>query len=218
MAGLREQNKALRRTAILDAALSLLRHNHPSEVTTAQIADRAGLSAATVFNLVGTRDDLLVALAHRIVEDLVESLTRHHLDTDGDPIAAARLIVDESVATFTADSAAYRRVMAEIGFRHDLSHPDHLKPALLQEAAMREAQARGIIDTAFDPAGLGRQIFVSYSAAMMRWATRSISDEGFLVIARHGLTSVLAATANEPYRETYRAELAALSHQVGALR
>jgi len=217
MVGLREQNKARRREAILDATLQLLSEHHPSEITTSQIAALADVSSATVFNLVGTREELLTALVGRVIESLLTDLTELEKRTDGDPIDAARLIVDASVAAFTAESTAYRRVVSEIAFRQDVDGHAGFDPARLQEAAMREAQKRNIIDARFDAAGLGKQIYASYSAAMLRWGIRKIDDVGFLVMARHGLLSVLAATATDAYRDSFRDELIELSTRLAHL-
>lgn len=217
MVGLREQNKALRREAILDAMLELLGTHHPTEITTGQIAAVANVSPATVFNLIGTREELLRALSVRVIDTLLDALVDLNKRTGGDPIAAARLIVDASVAAFTAESTAYRRVISEIAFHHDVDERLRLQPAKLQEAAMREAQEREIIDARFDPAGLGKQIFASYFAAMLSWASRRIDDDGFLIVARHGLLTVLAAAATDDYRGGFRNELVALSTSWAAL-
>ncbi len=217
MVGLREQNKALRRAAILDAMLLLLATHHPTEITTKQIATIADVSPATVFNLIGTREDLLAALGVRVIDTLLDSLTELDRQTGADPIAAARLIVDASVAAFTAESTAYRRVISEIAFHHDVDERLRIDPAKLQEATMRDAQEREIIDACFDPAGLGKQIFASYFSAMLSWASRRVDDEGFLIMARHGLVTVLAATATDSYRDSFRSELATLSASWAAL-
>ena len=54
----REQSKAGRRTAILDAARTLIR-SHGTHVSAERIAQRAGVSTATVYNLIGPREQLL---------------------------------------------------------------------------------------------------------------------------------------------------------------
>ena len=108
-------------------------------------------------------------------------------------------------------------MVSEIAFRHDVGRHSDFDPARLQEAAIREAQQRGIVDLRFDAAGLGKQIFASYSAAMLRWATGKIDDGGFAVMARHGLVAVLAATATDDYRHDFRDELIALSASLAGL-
>ncbi len=139
VAGLRERNKAMRVEAILDATVELLGEHSLDEVTTERIADRAGVAAATVYNLVGTRDELLRALVDRVVDDLVTAVD-DAAPGDDDPIAVARLIVDHSVTAFTRHSAAYRRIVAagrstDGGARHG-----RIDPSQLQVTALRRAQ------------------------------------------------------------------------------
>ena len=88
----REQSKAKRRDAILDAAIALLGVRDSHEVTTEEIADVAGVAPATVYNLVGTRDDLVHAIVARVLDDLAESLTAMAADEPPDPIAVAFLV------------------------------------------------------------------------------------------------------------------------------
>ena len=214
MAGLREENKARRRSAILDAAIELLRTTDPKHLTTEQIATLAGVSHATVFNLIGTRDQLLQALIDRVLFGVVESLVELDAHTGGDPIAAARLIIDHSVEAFSSESQVFRRVIASLGSSGRLAELPAFDPALLQVAAIREAQERGIIAEEFNAAGLGRQIFLSYLGAVRSWAVGQLDDRGFLTAARHGLISILAATATDDHRDGFREELRLLMNEL----
>jgi AcrR family transcriptional regulator len=196
MSGLRDQNKAKRRDAILDAAVSLLGTRASDEVTTEEIAAVAGVSAATVYNLVGTREDLMHAVVERVLRQLAESLGA--LDP-ADPIAAAQLVVDQTVKAFVADPTAYRQVVA---FAQRASAGQAgVDPSSFQVEAMRRAQALGIIRDDVDADGLGRQIFLSYVGAMMLWSAGRLDDAGFLVAAQHGLATALAAAATDAHRE-----------------
>jgi hypothetical protein len=87
MSGLRERNKAKRREGILDAALELFGTAEIQSVNLDQIAARAEVSLPTIYNLVGTREQLLVALIGRVIEGLVETLSEKASEDDTDPIA-----------------------------------------------------------------------------------------------------------------------------------
>ncbi len=211
MTGLRERNKARRVEAILAAAVELFDDQPIEEVTTEQIAERAGVAPATVYNLVGTRDRLLRAISNRVIEDLVEAVARAAA-RDEDPIAVAHLIVDHSVAAFTRHSRAYRRIVAA-GRTSDRAENEHsIDPSELQVAAMRDAQELGVIRGELDPAALGRQIYISWMGAMGHWATNRLDDEGVAVATRHGLLVVLAASASDRHRDRFLDEL----HRTGA--
>ena len=210
MSGRRDLNKAKRRDAILDAAVALLNDRPSDEVSTEEIAAAAGVAPATVYNLIGTRDDLAHALVSRVLSQLGDSLTA--LDQN-DPIAAAQLIIDQTVAVFIADSAAFRQVVA-IAQRGLAQRTESFDPSEFQVTAMCQAQAMGILRDDIDAAGLARQIFLSYTGAITRWSAGRLDDEGFLTAARHGLFTALAAAATDDHRPEFLARLRELGTEL----
>ena len=213
MSGLRERNKQRRRQAILEAALELLRSNEIQAVTIEQIAARAEVSPPTIYNLVGTREQLLVALVDRISEELVGWFS----PADGevqDPIGSMRRAVDESVAAFLADSAAYRQVVRALGELAVSGSKLTFDPSQLHVSAMRRAQELGILRADLDPVALGRQSFLGYVAALSSWAAGGLSDRGFGIAAHHAIATVLAAASSEEYRERHLAALAELGRKL----
>lgn len=199
MAGLRDLNKARRRDAILDATVTLFGQRPAEVVTTEEIAALAGVAPATVYNLIGTRDDVVRAVVSRILAELAESLAE--LDPT-DPIAAAQLVVDQTVEAFVADSTAFRQII-RLAPRGSSDRPDLIDPSEFQVAAMRQAQHLGIIRADVDAGGLGRQIYLSYMGAMNLWSVGRLDDDGFLVAARHGLFTALAAAATDGHRKQF---------------
>ena len=191
MAGLRDINKAKRRDAILDATVELFGQRPFDEVTTEEIAALAGVAPATVYNLIGTRDDVVRAVVARILAELADSLAQ--LDPT-DPIAAALLVVDQTVRAFVADSAAFRQIV-RLAPRASSVGAELTDPSEFQVAAMRNAQRLGIIRSDVDAAGLARQVYLSYTGAMTLWSAGRLDDEGFATAARHGLFTALAAAA-----------------------
>ena len=197
--GPRDLNKAKRRDAILDAAVTLLGTRESADITTEEIAALAGVSAATVYNLVGTRNELMYQLVGRILTDLAESLQA--LDP-GDPIAEAQLIIEHTVRAFVSNPNAYRQVVA-VTQRAAAAHPTPIEPASFQVVAMRQAQSMGIIRNDIDASGLALQIFLSYTGAAMQWSAGRLDDAGLLTAARHGLFTALAAAATDNHREEF---------------
>ncbi|MEM9729622.1 MAG: TetR/AcrR family transcriptional regulator [Myxococcota bacterium] len=214
MRGRREQNKAQRRRAILDATAALLRERPFEQVTVDEIASLASVAPATVYNLVGTREQLLIGLIDRVIEDLIDTLAELATDGDDDPIAVARAVVDLSVEAFLADSTLYRRVIAGWSGGDLYLRKRATDPAQLQVAAMRQAQERGIIRPDLEPGALGQQIYVSFNGAFLLWVFGGLDDDGFRATARHGLIAVLLAGATPKHRSTFEAEMRALSPAV----
>jgi AcrR family transcriptional regulator len=72
MSGLREKQKANRRRLMEDAAKKLFTSQGFTETTIEEIAEKAVVSAATVYNYYGTKGDLLLALVARGEEAISE--------------------------------------------------------------------------------------------------------------------------------------------------
>jgi len=213
MSGLRERNKERRRQAILDAALELLRANDIESVTIEQIAALAEVSPPTIYNLIGTREQLLVALVDRISEDLIGRFEPPDGEID-DPIGAMRLAVDETVAAFVADSAAYRQIVRALGNLAVSGSRHAFDASALHVYGMRRAQALGILRDDLDPVALGRQSFLAYVAALTTWAAGRLADRGFGIAARHGMMTVLAAASSDAYRAAHQEEFSELGTQL----
>lgn len=199
MAGLRDVNKAKRRSAILDATVALLGHRSSNEVTTEEIAAQAGVAPATVYNLIGTRDDVLRAVVGRVLAELANSLEQ--LDPT-DPIAAAELVVDQTVEAFVGDSAAFRQIV-RLAPQASGVGAELVDPSEFQVTAMRQAQRLGILRADIDAAGLARQIYLSYNGALTLWSAGRLDDDGFSTAARHGLFTALAAAAVDSERQRF---------------
>lgn len=202
---LRERNKAKRRHAIIDGALELLRTIPLSELSVEEIAALAEVSPATVYNLVGTRDQLLVACVDRLVESLEEALLS--IDLTSDPIAAAVLVVEVSNEALIADGAAFRQIVRAVNGLASEGTTIAVDPGQFEIAAMRAAHERGILRGDVDPAATGRQIALSYNGALFAWAGGLLTDDGFKAAVRHGLWSALAGSATLDYRESFLDQL-----------
>ena len=214
MTGLRERNKAKRREAIVDSALALLRRHPLHEVSIERIAAGAEVSPATVYNLIGSREQLLISCVDRVLDRLVDELVA--LGPDTDPIERARLIVGRTAEAFIADREAYRQILGVVGDVTRSGSTLAMDPAQLQVAAMRDAQQRKLLRPDVDPAAVGRQVYLSYNGAMFAWAGGALSDDGFRIAVRHGLVSALAAFASDRHRRRFVEELAELGAQLTA--
>lgn len=105
--GLRERGKRQRTERILDAALAVLREAPDENLTIERVAARAEVSAMTVFNLVGSREQLWSAMADRALADLDIAA----IDTE-DPLQRALDIVDAVVRVLRSDAALFRVLLA----------------------------------------------------------------------------------------------------------
>lgn len=152
MSGLRERQKEQRREAILEAAMALFDQLGYTATTVEQIAARAGVSAPTVFNYFGSKQDILFALALRA-------------DTQGLNEARAELPAMENMvdAMCHLNSLVIKRELQALPITvwREICGPygnvsegyQAVNRRLIQETAqqLRQSQQRGRISESYDP-------------------------------------------------------------------
>jgi len=200
--GRHDRNKARRRTAILDATLALLRTTPIDKVSIEAIASGAGVAPATVYNLIGSRDLLLLGCVDRVIDSLIDDLVR--LPVNDDPIAAAVRIVEGSCDAFITDGDAFRQIAGAVNGIARGGRSISFDPAQLQISVMRAAQEAGLLRADADPVALGRQVFLSYNGAFFAWAAKQLTDDGFRAAALHGLWTVLVANGADSCTDGFR--------------
>jgi AcrR family transcriptional regulator len=200
--GLRERHKQQRRERILMAIRELLRERPDETPTVECIAELADLSPATVFNLVGPREQQWAALCEELVGELDTCLA---FAAEEDPREQARRIVSDTAELFIADAAV---------FRHLVNSWERSGP-LLQEnpvprlrAALRRGQASGMLRPELHVEALVGHIATACGGAMRQWAAGQISDAMFRRRVRFAVDVVFAAGASEGWAMELSAPLA----------
>ena len=160
-----------RRVAIAEATLTLLRARDADEVAVSDIAAQAGVSVATVYNLVGRKDQILAGVidgyVHRVSVELVKQPP------------ATELVQAASVVITTAVDAA-------------LSDPLPLRAVVREPGTLNLVQTKGMgVDQLIEPrlcaagASLGEArevaqlIVYGFWGAIVSWALGLISDARF---------------------------------------
>lgn len=204
----REQSKSARRGAILDAARALIRE-HGAHVAAERIAQRAGVATATVYNLIGPREQMLGLLLSDLFEDLRASVAAMALT---DPFRIGHAVVVVSARMFIADAALWRQVIPEIGgaFGARVQPFIAFQPINLQRQAMQTAKDIGMLSRTADVAMTAAQIYGAYTGALFLWAGGMLDDEAFLSQAKAGYWAVLAALGAGEHRRRALRELTAL--------
>jgi AcrR family transcriptional regulator len=201
----REQGKGARRDAILEAARSLIRELGPG-VSIEKIAQRAGVSTATVYNLIGPREQLLGLLLSDLFEHLRATVTAMKLV---DPFRIGEAVVSNSANTFVSDSSLWLNVISEVrgAFGARVRPFVSFQPINLQREAMLTAKQLGMLSREADPEMTATQIYAAYNGALFLWAGGFLSDDAFINQAKAGYWAILAALGAGEYRRWALREL-----------
>jgi len=200
-AGLRERHKQERRERILEAIRELLRECPNETPTVERIAELADLSPATVFNLVGPREQQWAALCDALLRELDAHLV---FAADEDPREQARRIVGETAELFIADAAVFRQLVNNWGRSGSLVQENPI-PKL--RAALRRGKASGMLRPDLHIDALVGHIATASGGALRQWAAGQISDAAFRKRVRFAVDVVFAASASEDYATELHAPL-----------
>jgi AcrR family transcriptional regulator len=192
-AGLRERHKQQRRERILDATRELLRESPHETPTVERIAERADLSPATVFNLIGPREQQWAALGDVLLRELDACLA---FAADEDPREQAHRIVGETAELFIADAAVFRHLVNSWGRSGALLQEN---PVPKLRAALRRGQASGMLRPDLHLEALVGHLATACGGALRQWAAGQVSDAAFRSRVRFAVDVVFAASASDDY-------------------
>jgi AcrR family transcriptional regulator len=212
----REQAKSARRRRIVEAAHDLLREVDMEGVSVKAIAARSGLSAATVYNLFGSKAAILSQvfdLDLRVFEEKVaQAASNDALDRIFDSIAIAAEL-------YRGDPNFYRLTMVARGGARRDSGLD----AAVGEPRMRFWRRQ--VQAAIDEGWLRRDteaVVISVllvqivAGALLDWASDAISVDQLEVETSFGFAAVLASFAVKPAQARLRRRMEILSQAIVA--
>ena len=159
---------------IFQAAYQVMQRRGPTELTLADIAAEAGLTAGALVQRFGSKRDLLLKLSERFSEGTTEmfaQLRRGHRS----PLAALRAYA-ECMAGMAATPAALIRNLSYLQI--DLTDPDLRKNLAMQaqgtreelQKLIREAIAAKELVPTTNPRQLARTIEAVVGGSMLSWA------------------------------------------------
>lgn len=198
----RAANMQRRRERILDAARGMLVAGGVEELNLRALAQTAGVTVPTIYNLLGNKEELVVTLFSRTLGE-IETRMAAHAGTE--PLELAEAVVTESVGLFAEDEDYYRA--AFIAIEHlNQSREHHATVARVYEwgerlttagclACLRAGFLRGRIPTET----LGRHILRCYRTNCRAWAFRRQSLQAFREQALSDIYLTLAADAVETF-------------------
>jgi AcrR family transcriptional regulator len=170
----RERAKADRRGRIVRAASGALREAGFEALSVKMIAERAGVSAATVYNLFGTKG----AVLERVYElGLAQFQRRMATIASRDSIEKIFDSVTLTMAVYRTDLAFYRAIIrrGDGGRDRRLSMATHRLRAAYWTGVLKDAIAEGHLAPRTDPDRLSILIVQAATGALTLWAADLIS-------------------------------------------
>ena len=191
--GSREESKTQRMGDILGAARRLMRQPGNSAFSMRSLAEHAGVSIATPYNLFGSKQAVLVAL----LDDDFSEYQKHLAGLESAGLEALFEAVALMHRQFAGEPDFYRNVFAAVSteagpeLRFVLSGPRYV----LWKQMIREATRAGALDASIDPDAFAISLSQLIFANVQEWALGFLELEEMDARIRYGLALALSAIA-----------------------
>lgn len=210
----REQQKEDRRQAILRSADHLIRSSGSTDFSVGDLARGAGLSTATLYNLIGSKSTVLYILLNNSL-DRIDSAT-DNLAAGVDPFDRAIAATATAAAVFTADPELLRPLYR---FLLGVEDPVHRPKFMNRALAYWENRLAPLAEADLLPEGLrlielARDYQIFFAGALDLWVQHELDDLEFQAQIKHGGILRLLAIAPRPVARKLMAELATVSDVV----
>jgi AcrR family transcriptional regulator len=210
----RELAKSGRRARIIEAAHELLREVDMEGVSVKAIAQRSGLSPATIYNLFGTKAAVLAQ-----VFDLDLQAFERRVATAGSPDALDRFFDAIAIAAelYRTDPSFYRQTMvARGGVRADPRLVAIVREPRVQfwRGLVRQAIDEGTLRVDVDAAAISIVLVQITAGALLDWTSDVISVDQLEIETSFGFAAALASFASKPGQLRLRRRMATLSEAI----
>jgi AcrR family transcriptional regulator len=215
--GLRERNVEARRQQILQAARVLLTQGGLGALSMRRLAEEASLSVNTLYNLWGTREEILRALTLD-AKDRIDAVLPRPEPSD-DLVDHCRLLVRATIRGMIGDKELFRPMILAWLEGEIEGHPSPVEPMArsihVLSRVIERARAKGVLDTSLKPEQVAWQIHHGAQFAAIQWALGRIDDAHFEARALYGLNLALLGIVSEDRRPEIRSKLKGLERRLG---
>ncbi len=204
----RSQNKELRRRRILFEARKQIAAGNFHTLTTRGLAAAADVSQPTLYNLIGTKSDIIKLL---VKESLDRIFNRISLVPTSDPLDAIEAVIIGSVALYSEDETYYRagaiasdQLLGPISANPDtqdlLKHTLAVQAVGMVKPVVSEAIKEGLLQGRLSSDVISEQLYSCYRSIHRDWVYELISIDSFRTRALRAFYITLAADATLPFR------------------
>ncbi len=207
-------NMQKRRDRILTEARRVIAEHGYDALNTRDLAKAAGVTAPTLYNLIGNKDQILVALFLEAVERVEERLTPFE---NARPLDMAEAIVVQSAELFAGDENYYKAAiiagdrMGRNPVQTQAADLINARSSEMAAKACRAAQAEGLLRGNISASAMGEQMYVCYRVPFRDWAFGLVDLDEFARIALRGFYMCLASDAVDTFRQQLLTKLQKLN-------
>lgn len=215
----REANVAARRQRILESARTLLAEAGQDGLSMRKLAREADLSVTTLYNLVGSREDILRAVIEDSAERFESTVTAPA--SSGDSLARTVKAFDRVLTYLVDDAAVLKPLIAAnfaTGYEQEMAKEERGLYLRGAKGSVREclldALAEGQIRDVVSPEFLEAQLYVGLELALDRWAFGFLDDDELRTKSLWGAHVTLLAVASPESRPRLEKELRKLERRL----
>jgi AcrR family transcriptional regulator len=207
---------AQRRERILRGARELLSVGGFEALNLRQLATRAGVTVPTIYNLIGSKEAVIVALFTAALVEIESRVETHRARA---PLELAESLVTESLGLFAEDEDYYRAAMLAVEHLYQGPDAHHAVVRLnawgerLATAGCAACAEAGLLRRRIPTDVLGRHILRAYRTHCRAWAFRRLDRASFTALALTDVYITLAADAVDTFHATLSHRIAGLAAQ-----
>lgn len=211
---------AKRRDRLLTQARKLITQGGIEGLNLRTLAREAGVTVPTIYNLIGNKEAVVVALWREALAAIAERIETH---STAHPLEKAESVVNESIGVFGEDEDYYRAAFLAVEYLDQQTEHADAVAQLYAWAAQLTAEAHkacheaGLLRARIPGQLSGEQILRAYRTSCRAWAMGQISIEEFRKAALTDVYMSLAADAVETFNTTLITKVAALNGTPSAL-
>ena len=209
----RQANKERRREKILSVARSLIAEEGFDALTISKMAERSGVTIPTVHNLLGKKNDIVLALFRGLVDRIDEVLAEPEMV---DPIDASEAFLDSLLSLYGSDEVFYRAAFLggeRLGlFEHEMNDGVFRKSIKVAERLCDRALEHGYLLGRVDSRWLAQQLFGSQRLARQDWVSGYIDLAAYRQQALIGMLITFAADATPDLHQRICQRIDQLAH------
>ena len=211
----REQAKLQRRQAITDAARSLIQASGTIGFSMRGLADLAGVSIATPYNLFGSKQAIMIAILETEMQEYREQLERLR----SDELEALFKAVTIATGRYAAAPGFYRALLFSVyndggtEFRSMFSGTSHALWRGLVEGAI----AAGHLSADIEPNAFAITLEHIFFACILEWVSGQLSMEELEIRVQYGFALTLLAMAEPDSAPRLRARALAMQKRLWRL-